>query len=109
MKSVIGWVAIFLAIVSLAPSFVPGAVSLIGLSASFGALIMSIFSVSGDKKYHFYITLAIVVLGIFVVNDTLRLWKPLPIPIITKITMYAICSLVVMGCTFFATKLSHYE
>ncbi len=107
MKRAAGRVAVFVAILSLAPSFVPGAVSVMGLLASLGALVISIFSVNGDSKYHFYITLTIVVLGIFFINDALRVWEPLPMPINAKVTMYGISCSVVMVCTYFANKLSH--
>ncbi|VAW84582.1 hypothetical protein MNBD_GAMMA16-529 [hydrothermal vent metagenome] len=50
MKNAIGWLAIVLAVLSLAPSLVPGAMSIMGLLASLGALIISIFSVSHGIK-----------------------------------------------------------
>ncbi len=106
MKNAIGWIAILLAILSLAPSFVPGAMSVMGLLASLGALIISIFAVSNGKNNHFNITLIIVVIGVFFINAALRVWEPLPMPINTKITMYGLFSLVVLTSMFFVNKLS---
>ena len=106
---VVGWVAIVLAILSLVPSVVPGAISIMGFLVSLGALVISIFSVSSEGKKHFNITLIIVVVGILLVNDALRVWDPLPMPINAKLIMYGIFFLVVVGSMFFAKKLSENE
>lgn len=109
MKVIIGWVAIILAILSLAPSIVPGAVSVMGLLISLGALIISVFSISVGHKNYFNITLAITFFDVFFVNDALRIWGSLPSLINAKITMYGLFFLVVFACLFFATKLSKSE
>lgn len=109
MNHVVGWIAIGLAVLSLAPSIVPGAVSMMGLLMSLGALIISIFSVSSKGGKYFNITLIIVFSGVFLVNDALRVWDPLPMPINAKIAMYGVFSLVVVGCVFLARKLSGNE
>lgn len=106
MKNAIGWLAIVLAVLSLAPSLVPGAMSIMGLLASLGALIISVFSVSHGIKKHFNITLIIVVLGVFFINDALRVWESITIPINVKLTMYSLFGLVVLGSIFYANKLS---
>ena len=80
--------------------------SVMGLLASLGALIISIFAVSNGKNNHFNITLIIVVIGVFFINAALRVWEPLPMPINTKITMYGLFSLVVLTSMFFVNKLS---
>ena len=67
----IGWITILTAILSLAPSVVPGGVSLMGLMISLGALFISLLSVSSGRKYYFHITLAIVSLGILFINGFL--------------------------------------
>ncbi len=107
IKKALGWLSILLAILSLAPSFVPGAMSIIGLFVSLVALVISIFSVSYSKNNHYKITLIIVIVGIVFINDALRVWQPLPIPFNIKITLYSIFVLVVLACMFFANKLSN--
>lgn len=104
MKSVIGWLAIVLATLSLAPSFVPGAMSLMGLLTSLGALIISLLSITNGKKIYFNITLVIVVTGVLFINDALRVWQPIPMPINVKIAMYGIFGSVVLISLFAASK-----
>ncbi len=109
MKSLMGWLAIVLATLSLAPSFVPGAMSLIGLLTSLGALIISLLSITKGKKIYFNITLIIIVTGVLFINDALRVWQPLPMPINAKITMYGIFGLVVLISLFAAKEISEKE
>jgi len=108
MKSnkIIGWFAILLAVFSLAPSIVPGSMSLIGLAIALFALVVSLFSVGVDGKGYFQITAVIVVLGIVLVNDAVRLFGSLPeIPIEFKLVVYGVSCLVVIGCFVGANKL----
>ena len=105
MNNIIGWAAITLAVLSLAPSIVPGAVSIMGLFISVLALIISIFSVTDKSKKYFNITLMIVFAGVFLVNDALRIWEPLPMPMDSKILIYAVFFLVVIGIVVFVRKL----
>ena len=53
MKKVIGWIAVSISVFSLAPSVVPGAMSLMGLLASIFALVLSVFSVEKGKRVYF--------------------------------------------------------
>jgi len=106
MKNAIGGLAIVLAVLSLAPSFVPGAMSIIGLLISLGALIVSIFSVSHGIRNHFNITLIIVILSAFFINDALRIWESMPMPLHVKLIMYGLFGLVVLMSLFFANRLS---
>ena len=106
MKKIIGIVSVILAVLSLLPSIVPGAVSVMGLFISMGALVISIFSISRGDRYYFIITLFIVFFGVFFINDALRIWNSLPIPINAKLAMYAFFAFVVLGSIFFARKLS---
>ena len=105
MNNIIGWAAITLAVLSLVPSIVPGAVSIMGLFISVLALIISIFSVTDKSKKYFNITLMIVFAGVFLVNDALRIWEPLPMPMDSKILIYAVFFLVVIGIVVFVRKL----
>ncbi len=106
MKNLTGWVAILLAVFSLAPSVVPGAMSGMGLLVSLAALVVSVFSVGSGRKNYFIVTLTIVVFGVFFVNDVLRLWASLPVPMNVKFTLYGFFGIVVSLCMFFAKKLS---
>ena len=108
MKSnkIIGLLSILLAVFSLAPSIVPGAMSLIGLAIALFALVVSLFSVDENGKGYFQITAVIVVLGIVLVNDAARLAGSLPeIPIAFKLVVYGASCLVVLGCFIGANKL----
>jgi len=108
MKNTIGWVAILLAVFSLAPSIVPGAMSLMGLLIALFSLIVSVFSVAQNRKSYFNITLVIVLLGILVANDTLRLWGSLAeAPVQFKLTTYGISFLVIVGCALAANGLNN--
>lgn len=109
IKHTIGWIAVILAILSLAPSIVPGVMSLIGLMVSLGALVLSISSVGDGKNTYFKVTLSIVIAGLFLVNDALRVWEPLPMSINIKLSLYAIVSFVVLVSIFSANKLSKHK
>jgi len=106
MSMVAGWLAIALALFALAPSIVPGAFSVFGLLISLVALIVSVFSVKKKGKKYFTITMAIVFVSVFLVNDGLRIWKPLEMPINIKLTLYGIFFFVVMGCAFLVARLA---
>lgn len=107
IKNMMGCLSILLAILSLAPSFVPGGMSVIGLFISLTALVISIFSVSYNKSNYYKITLTTVIVGVVFINDALRVWQPLPMPFNAKITMYSLFFLVVLVCMIFAKKLSN--
>ncbi len=107
MEKLTGWAAILLALFSLAPSLVPGAMSFLGLLVSLAALIISIFSVSSGRKIDFFITLAIVVFGVVFINDALRVWGSLPMPMNVKLTMYGLFGVVVSASIFLANKFSN--
>ncbi len=106
MKKFIGWLAIILAILSLAPSIVPGAMSLIGLLVSLFSLILSIFSVEINNRKFFIITLSIVVFGVFLLNGVLRVWEPLPMPGDTRLMVYGVLALIIAGSGIAASQLS---
>lgn len=102
MATLMGWTAIILAIFSLAPSFVPGALSVIGLLLSLAALIISVFSVKTCGKVFFTTTLGIVAFGVLLVNDGLRLWDPLDLPNDLKLALYGLAVCVALICLFVA-------
>ena len=106
MSMVADWLAIALALFALAPSIVPGALSVFGLLISLVALIVSVFSVKKIGKKYFTITMAIVFVSVFLVNDGLRIWKPLEMPINIKLTLYGLFFFVVMGCVFLVARLA---
>ena len=101
---IIGWVSVLLAVLSLVPSVIPGVVSVIGLAFSLIALFISLFSINKKtgKKY-FNITLFIVLIGVVLINDVLRVWESLPIPLSNKLTLYAVFSVLVL-CAIFLAK-----
>jgi len=108
MKKIIGWLAILLSMFSLAPSIVPGAMSLIGLVISLFSLVFSVASVAKNKKGYFTITLINVLLGLLIANDTLRVWGSVSgVPVQFKLSAYGISFLVIVGCITAANKLFH--
>lgn len=100
-----GWVAVVLALLALAPSFVPGAMSMIGFALSLLALIISLFSLKTAGQRYFRATLVIVVGGVLLVNDGLRVWYPLELPLELKAAMYGLLLLAVIGGVWLAKGL----
>lgn len=100
----IGWISILLAILSLVPSIVPGAMSIFGLLISLIALIISVFSVRKQTSQYFLSTITIVIVGLFLVNDGLRIWDPLEMPITFKLVLYSIFLIVVVCCVLVVRK-----
>ena len=106
VKKIIGWVSILLAVFSLAPSLVPGAMSVIGLVIGLASVVLSLFSVGNGRRGYFLATAVIVVLGIILANDAVRIVGSLPhIPIEFKLVVYGVSSVVVFGCFVGANKL----
>lgn len=106
MGMVTGWLAIALALFALAPSIVPGAFSVFGLLISLIALIVSVFSVKEKGRKYFTITMIIVIVSVFLVNDGLRIWQPLEMPINMKLVLYGLFCFVVMVCAFLVARLA---
>ena len=102
MARLTGWTAMILAMFSLAPSFVPGALSVIGLLLSLAALIISVFSVKTCGKVFFMTTLGIVAFGVLLVNDGMRLWDPLDLPKELELALYSLAACVALICLFVA-------
>jgi len=107
MSMIAGWFSVALVLVSLAPSIVPGAFSVLGLLISLIALVISVFSVRKSGKKYFITTITIVVISVLLVNDGLRIWGPLEMPINMKLVLYGICCFVIISCSFLANKLAN--
>lgn len=101
-----GWLAVTLAILSLVPSFVPGAASVIGLLMSLLALPLSLFSIRKRGSHYFRIVLGIVVIGMLLVNDSLRIWATHPIPIGVQAALVALACIIIGACVLVARKLA---
>jgi hypothetical protein len=89
----------------MAISIVPGAVSVMGLIVSMLAVVVSLFSVKRNGRKYFLVTTSLAVIGAFLVNDGLRVWNPLPLPLNIKISLYGALILVLAVCWFAASKL----
>lgn len=105
MSVVTGWSATILALLAVVVSFGPGATSMIGLAMSLMALLLSLFSVKVNGKKYFRLTAFFVIAGALVVNDALRIWEPLPMPLDFRLSVYAILVLVTTLCFIAANKL----
>lgn len=99
------WTGVLLAIFSLLPSFVPGAMSVIGLALSLLSVVITTLSVRATGKRYFYAAVGITLFGVFLVNDGLRVWMPLDYPWSFKLVLYGISGLVIGGCTLITHKL----
>lgn len=109
MTRLVGWFAVLLALISLAPSFVPGAMSVIGLSISLLSLAISVLSVRRVGQKFFRATLAIVLFGALLVNAVLRVWLPMGAPIEVTMSLYGALCLVVVGCIAVVNRIARDE
>lgn len=85
-----------LVLFALLPSIVPGAMSIFGLVISLAALILSVGSVRDHSMAYVYATLHLVLVGIFVTNDGLRIGDPLRMPVHLKFSLYGLALVVVV-------------
>lgn len=106
MSVMAGWLAIALALLALVPSIVPGVISVFGLIISMLALVLSLFSIKKTGTKYFRRTAIIVLIGVFLVNDGLRIWDALPMPIHIKLSLYVILFFVFVACVLMAYKLN---
>ena len=82
----------------LAPSVVPGAMSMLASYIALLALITSIITIKSGDIFYFKITAIISAIGIFIVNDGLRLYGSLPqIPLLYKLSMYGVFIIICEG------------
>lgn len=105
MSAIVGWAAIVLAILALVPSIVPGAISVFGLIISMSALVLSLFSIKKNGERYFRTTAIIVLAGVFLVNDGLRIWDPFPMPINIRLGLLGMAALVFAACALIAYRL----
>lgn len=101
-----GWLAIGMALFAIGPSIVPGAFSMFGLMFSMLALIVSLFSIRKNGQRYFRATGAIAAASVLLVNDALRIWKPLPMPLSVKIGLYGLALCVALICAAIAWRLT---
>ncbi len=110
VKITAGWLAMTLSAFTLTLSIVPGAMSLMGLVASLFALLLSLISVAPNKSGYFKVTLVIVLVGLFLVNDTLRIFGALPdVPSQFKAVAYGVSVSVITACVVASRRLSLIE
>ena len=110
MRVIIGVISVVLAMLSLAPNIVPGAMSIIGLGFTLLALVLSVFSVEKGRLLYFNITLFLSAVGILVVNDTVRVYGAIPgVSVGFKVGVYLFSLVVIVGCVYSVKRLSHKE
>jgi hypothetical protein len=105
MSMMAGWMAIVLVLFATVISIVPGAISVAGLVISMLAVVVSLFSIKKHGRKYFGATISLALVGIFLVNDGLRIWSSLPLPINIKIGLYGVALLVLAVCSLAAYRL----
>ncbi|WDE07703.1 hypothetical protein SG34_012875 [Thalassomonas viridans] len=75
---IVGWLAIFIGMFSLAPSVVPGAMSAIGWFISIFALIVASVSVKSGSYFYLKVVTVIYGIGALFFNDGSRLYLANP-------------------------------
>lgn len=105
MSKVAGWMAIVLVLFAMVISIVPGAISVMGLVISMLAVVVSLCSIKKNGRKYFGVTISLALAGTFLVNDGLRIWNPLLLPLNIKIGLYSVVLLVFAVCTLAAYKL----
>ena len=74
---IVGWFSIVIAILALAPSVVPGTMSVLAFFLSLSVLIISISTIKTAGVFYFKTTAIIVFIEMLIVNDYLRLYDSL--------------------------------
>lgn len=105
MGLVAGWTSIFLVIISLAFSVVPGVISIFGLVVSIFALGISLFSIKNHRQTFFRITATVAIAGMLLVSDSLRIWNPIDMPPTFRFGLYGIALLIFSGLILTARRL----
>lgn len=106
MRTVIGWIAILFALAAAVISIVPGAVSLMGIVISMLAVVMSLFSIKTNGCKYFGLTTGLSLAGVFLLNDTLRIWNPIPMPLKSRFGMASVVLFVLLICSIVAYRLN---
>jgi len=107
VQVVVGWSAVLLAVFTLLPSSLPGAMPIIGCLISLAALILSVDSVRHHSLSYVYATLLLVLVAMFVINDGLRLASPINMPLHFKFSLYGLALVVVVGSLYVAKAREH--
>ena len=71
---ILGWFSIVITILALAPSFVPGAMSLFAFYLSLVMLVTSIATIKRTGDFYFKTTAIVVCVGMLIINDYIRLF-----------------------------------
>ncbi|MBQ4836611.1 hypothetical protein [Pseudoalteromonas luteoviolacea] len=89
------WVSVAFSLLLYAPSLVPGAMSILAYYISLFVLLLSIITIKYGGRWCFKSTAVIVGLGIFIVNDYLRLVGSLPSSTwVGKLVMYGVFTVI---------------
>ena len=89
----------------LIPSIVPGAMSMLASYIALLALITSIITIKSGNIFYFKVTAIISAIGIFIVNDGLRLYGSLPqIPLLYKLSVYGVFIIICALASIYAKK-----
>jgi hypothetical protein len=97
--------SIVVATLVLAPSVVPGAMSILASFIALLALITSIITIKSGNVFYFKITAIISAIGIFIVNDGLRLYGSLPqTPLLYKLSVYGVFIIICALASLYAKK-----
>jgi len=75
---IFGWCLIFIGILAIALSIVPGAMSIIALFIAFTVLIFSIFTIKTGDLFYFKIISMLTAFNVFIANDGVRIYGSLP-------------------------------
>lgn len=88
---ILGWTSILIAALSLIPSAVPGAMSVMASYIALFMFITSIITIKSGRDFYFNITAILTAIGIFIVNDGLRIYGSLPhTPLGYKLAVYSL-------------------
>jgi hypothetical protein len=105
LYKIFGWMSILVATLVLAPSVVPGAMSMLASYIALLALITSIITIKSGDVFYFKITAIISAIGLFIVNDGLRLYASLPqIPLLYKLSVYGVFIIICALAALYAKK-----
>lgn len=105
MSVLAGWSAIILVLFAVVISIVPGVISVTGLMISMLAVVVSLFSIKKNGRKYFGVTISLALAGTFLVNDGLRIWDPLALPLNIKIGLYSAFLFVLSICSLAAYQL----
>lgn len=100
-----GRASVVMAILALVPGIVPGAVSMFGLALSMLAMAVSLFAARKNGPGYTWATALISVAGALLVNSTLLVWDPAPVPLAVRLGGYSLVLFMTAGCILVARRL----